>query len=98
VQDDFEEAEQSFLMALVALDIALSLLHRGKTEEARDTVLDAAETFRRLDIEREMLVAVRFLQQAFSLGLARITLLEDVIAFLRRAEHDPEAKFEPRPL
>ena len=61
-------------------------------------MLDAVETFRRLVIEREMLVALHFLQQAFSLGLAKITLLEDVIAFLRRAEHDPEAKFEPRPL
>ena len=98
VRDDFEEAEQSFPASLVALDMALSLLHRGRTDEARDTVLEAAETFRRLDIEREMLIAVRFLQQAFSLGLARITLLEDVIAFLRKAEHDPEAKFEPRPL
>jgi hypothetical protein len=58
-------------------------------------VLEAVETFRRLAIEREMLVALRLLQQAFSLGLAKITLLEDVIAFLRRAEHDPNAKFEP---
>ncbi len=98
VQDDFEEAEQNFLAALVSLDMALSLLHRGKTDEARDTVLEAVETFRRLDIEREMLIALRFLQQAFTLGLAKITLLEDVITFLRRAEHDPEAKFEPRPL
>ncbi|MEA2563223.1 MAG: hypothetical protein QOH06_4727 [Acidobacteriota bacterium] len=98
VRDDFEEAEQSFPASLVALDMALSLLHQGKTEEAQDTVLEAVETFRRLVIEREMLVALRFLQQAFSLGLAKIALLEDVIAFLHRAEHDPEAKFEPRPL
>lgn len=98
VRDDFEKAEQSFPASLVALDMALSFLHRGRADEARDTVLEAAETFRRLDIEREMLVAVRFLQQAFSLGLAKISLLEDVIAFLRRAEHDPEAKFDPRPL
>ncbi|HVG09098.1 MAG TPA: hypothetical protein VNM67_15440 [Thermoanaerobaculia bacterium] len=98
VRDDFDEAEQRFPAALASLDMALSLLHRGESEEAQDTVLEAVETFRRLDIEREMLVAVRFLQQAFSLGLAKITLLEDVIRFLRRAENDPEAKFEPRPL
>jgi tetratricopeptide (TPR) repeat protein len=98
VRDGFEEAEQDFLAALTALDMALSLLHRGKTDEARDTVLDAVETFRRLVIEREMLVALHFLQQAFSLGIAKTTLLEDVIGFLHRAEHDPEAKFEPRPL
>ena len=95
VRDDFEEARQSFLAALVSLDMALLLLHRGQTDEARDTVLEAVETFRRLAFEREMLIALRFLQQAFSLGLAKVTLLEDAIAFLRRAEHDPKAKFEP---
>lgn len=98
VRDDFEEADQTFPAALAALDMALSLLRRGRTEEAHDTVSEAVDTFRRLVIEREMLVALRFLREAFSLGLAKITLLEDVIAFIRRAEHDPEAKFEPRPL
>lgn len=98
VRDDFEEAEQAFPAALAALDMALSLLRQGKTSEARDVALEAAQTFRTLEIEREMLLAVLFLHQTFSLGLAKVTVLEDVIAFLRKAEHDPEAKFEPRPL
>ncbi|MFP5288722.1 MAG: hypothetical protein ACLGI9_23500, partial [Thermoanaerobaculia bacterium] len=71
---------------------------RGKEAEAREVVLEAAATFRSLEIEREMLVAVLFLHQTFSLGLAKVTVLEDVIDFLHKAENDPEAKFEPRPL
>lgn len=98
VRDRFAEAGQEFPSALVSLDMALSLLRQGKEDEAREVVLEAAGTFRSLEIEREMLLAVLFLQQTFSLGLARITVLEDVIGFLRKAEHDPEAKFEPRPL
>lgn len=98
VGKDFEEAGQIFPAALASLDMALSLLHRGEADEARDTALEAVETFRRLAVEREMLIALRLLQQAFTLGLVKNTLLEDVIGFLRRAEHDPEAKFEPRPL
>ena len=46
----------------------------------------------------KMLTATLFLREAFLLGVARISLLEDVIAFLRRAEHDPDAHFDPRPL
>jgi hypothetical protein len=99
VHDDFVEAgSQDFPAALASLDMALSLLRQSKTDEARDVVMEAAEIFRSLEIEREMLLAVLFLHQTFSLGLARITVLEDVIGFIRRAEHDPEAKFEPRPL
>lgn len=98
VRDGFEEAGQTFPSALASLDMALSLLLQGKTDEARDVALEAAQTFRTLEIEREMLLAVLFLHQTFSLGLAKITVLEDVIRFLRKAEHDPEAKFEPRPL
>lgn len=98
VRDDFEEAGQDFPAALASLDMALSLMRRGREDEARDTALEAAETFQRLEIGREMMLAVMFLSQTFTLGLAKVTVLEDVIAFLHRAEHDPDAKFEPRPL
>ena len=91
VRDDLQEAEQGFPAALATLDMALSLMHTGKTSQARDAVLEAAETFRRLDARREILTAVLFLREAFALGVARTSLLEDVIAFLRRAERDPEA-------
>ena len=98
VQEALAEAGQHFPAALASLDMALSLLRQGRTSEARDVALSAAETFRSLAIERETMLAAMFLQQCFSLGLAQVSVLEDVIAFLRRAEHDPEAKFEPRPL
>ncbi|HZI74597.1 MAG TPA: hypothetical protein VFD73_11385, partial [Gemmatimonadales bacterium] len=98
VRDDFAEASQDFPSALTTLDMALSLLRLGRAGEARDVVLEAAQTFRSLEIEREMLLAVLFLHQTFSLGLAKASVLEDVIDFLQKAEHNPEAKFEPRPL
>jgi tetratricopeptide (TPR) repeat protein len=98
VADDFTDASQDFPSGLAALDMALSLLRLGRTGEARDVALDAAQTFQTLQIEREMLLAVLFLHQCFSLGLAKVSVLEDVIDFLHRAGHNPEAKFEPRPL
>ena len=82
----------------VSLDQALSLMRRGRTSEARDLALEAAETFRTLEVERETLSAMLFLRESFVLGVAKTTLLEDVIDYLRRAEHDPEARFNPRPL
>lgn len=97
VRDELREAGQDFPAALTTLDMALSLMRLGRTDEARDVVLETVEIFRRLDIQREVLATALFLREAFMLGLARISLLEDVIAFLRKAEHDPEARFEPRP-
>lgn len=98
VKDGFNEADLGFPAALASLDQALALMRRGRTSDAREIALEAAEAFRALGVEREMLTATLFLREAFLLGVAQISLLEDVIAFLRRAEHDPEARFDPRPI
>lgn len=98
VKDGFNEAGLGFPAALASLDQALALMRRGRTSDAREIALEAAEAFRALSVEREMLTATLFLREAFLLGVAQISLLEDVIAFLRRAEHDPEARFDPRPI
>jgi hypothetical protein len=46
------------------------------------------------------LAALYLLRMAIKMGAAGYALaglLEDVADFLRRSEHDPEAKFDPRP-
>lgn len=98
VKAGFDEANLGFPAALASLDQALALMRRGRTSDAREIAMDAAESFRGLGVEREMLTAILFLREAFRLGVAQVSLLEDVIAFLRRAEHDPDARFDPRPL
>lgn len=98
VKKGFNESDLGFPAALAALDQALALMRQGRNSDAREIALEAAEAFRGLGVKREMLTATLFLREAFLRGVAQISLLEDVIAFLRRAEHDPDARFDPRPL
>jgi hypothetical protein len=80
--------------ALAALDLAAVLMGRGKSRQASEVVTDAYQTFIELRIEREALVSLLVLRNAFELGLATRAMVEKVAAFLRKVEGDPEAKFE----
>ena len=95
VQAGFEEAELGYQAALASLDLATTLLRRQRPAEARETILRAAEVFRALRVHREAMAAVLFLCETFELGLGTVAILEDAIAFLRRAEHDPGSRYEP---
>ena len=95
VRTGFEQAELGYQAALSSLDLATVLLRLHRGREARDTVLNAAEVFRALRIQREVLAAVQLLRDTFELGLGTVGFLEDVLAFLRRAEHDLDARFAP---
>lgn len=96
VRAGFEQAELGYQAALSSLDLATVLLRLHRGREARETVLNAAEVFRALHIQREVLAAVQLLRDTFELGLGTVGFLEEVLAFLRRAEHDLDAHFAPR--
>ncbi len=93
------EVEMGFHSALAALDLAETILRQGRVQEAREIVIEAAKVFAALKIHREALVAVLFLRDCFvqeTTPAAKLEeLLSEVIAFLRRAERDPNARFDP---
>jgi len=97
-KQEFEEFKRPFVASIVALDLAAALLARQRPQEAHEIVLAAAQVFRALRIERETLAAVVFLSTTLEMGAATAALAEDVAAFVRRAVHDPTARFEVRPL
>ena len=96
VCEGFEALGLGYQATLVTLDLAAAVLRQGRAAEARGLVLEAAEAFTALRIHREMLMAVLYLKETFICGAAEAPLLEEVSAFLRRAEHDASARFEPR--
>jgi tetratricopeptide (TPR) repeat protein len=96
-REGFEALGLGYKAATVALDLATAILRQGRATEASSLVLEAAEAFTALRIQREMLMAVLYLKEAFVCGAAELPLLEEVSAFLRRAEHDASVRFEPRP-
>jgi len=95
-REGFEALGLGYQAALATLDLATAVLRQGQAAEARGLVLEAAEAFTALRIHREMLMAVLYLKETFTCGAAEVPLLEEVAAFLRRAEHDASARFEPR--
>jgi hypothetical protein len=95
-RDGFEAVGLGYNAALVTLDLAAVILRQGRATEASALVLAAAEAFTALRIHREMLMAVLYLRETVLRGMAEVPLLEEVSAFLRRAEHDAAARFEPQ--
>jgi len=97
VREGFEALGLGYQAALVTLDLAAAVLRQGKVPEANGLILEAAEAFTALGIQREMLMAVLYLKETSVRGAAEVPLLEEVSAFLRRAELDASVHFEPRP-
>jgi tetratricopeptide (TPR) repeat protein len=95
-REGFEALGLGYQAASATLDLATAVLRQGRAAEASGLVLEAAEAFTALRIHREMLMAVLYLKETFVCGAAEVPLLEEVRAFLRRAEQDGSARFEPR--
>lgn len=88
-----DEAGLRYHSALSGLDLASILLRQRRGEEARGMVLDSTGVFLELNIQREALGAVLMLRQTFEAGVEAKVLLDQVILFLRRLEHDPTLTF-----
>jgi tetratricopeptide (TPR) repeat protein len=92
----FEKAELPILANIERLYLAVALLAQGKAGEAFALVLEAAEIFARLEIQREALMAVVLLRDAVEMQTATLEMVEEVARFLRRIEIDPALRFEGR--
>lgn len=95
-RDGFARLGMKFHAVLMDLELAHLLLRQERTEEAAAYALEAEQVFHQLQIHREMLVAVATLAECFRQRLATPAMVEDVISFVVRAEHNPDEKFEIR--
>jgi tetratricopeptide (TPR) repeat protein len=95
VKRDFEAAELFYDGALATLDLAAVSLRRAAWETAHDLVLEAANTLTTIGVHRQALEAILFLRESFELHIATLTTLEEVTEFLRRAQHDRNARYTP---
>jgi tetratricopeptide (TPR) repeat protein len=97
-KQEFEALERPYVASVVGLDIAAVLLTLDRPDEAAEVVLEAHQVFKALRIKREALVAVLVLFYVIQRGQATAQMAEEVAAFLRRLERDPNARFELWPL
>ena len=93
----FEEAQRKGEAALATLDLAAVLLVELRPGEAKALLLQAARSLNELENKGEVKKAVLLLRRAAEAELEAEVLRRfvlEIAAFLRRAEHDPNARFE----
>lgn len=102
-EEGFQDAKAGFLAlkvdghaALTALDLAAVLMRQGKASEARKAAAEALHVFTRLRIPDTQVEALLVLAEALRSELLSAGLLQSVAEFLRRAEHDPRIRYQPR--
>jgi hypothetical protein len=86
VREGFREVGMSFTWALMSLDIALTLLRQGRTQEAIQEGLACAKMFLSLNIDRELLGSILFLEEAFTSEILNLADLEETARYLRRMQ------------
>ena len=94
VRQEMEKVGRPYDASIVSLELAVALLAQGRPAEAEAVTLAASEVFRRLRIHREGLMALTVLRAAFKMGHATVELLQNVAAFFRRLENDPNPRFD----
>ena len=81
--------------ALVSLELAILYARQGSTADLKRLAQEMLPIFSSLQVHREALAALSFLQQAVDTERLTLELVSRVAGFLRRAEHDPGLHFVP---
>jgi tetratricopeptide (TPR) repeat protein len=99
----FRDTRQSFTdagitahEALITLDLASVVMRQGRHREATDLARAALAVFESLKIQDRVAEALDVLGEAVQAGLLTAGLLAGVAEFVRRAEHDRRARYQPR--
>jgi tetratricopeptide (TPR) repeat protein len=80
--------------ALVSLELATLYAEQGRTANLKRLAGEMVPIFSSLHIHREALAALAYLKQAVEAERASLELVSGVAAYLRRAQHDPELRFQ----
>lgn len=97
VKQGFEEADLGYKGALAGLELGAVWFRQGRVDETEKLVLECADVFIFLKIQREALASVLVVRKAAETRCLNLGLLQQVIDILHKAERDPNARFEPEP-
>ena len=92
-RDSFLEYGLDYEGALVGLESAAVLLQQGRLNEVEALATEALEIFEMLDIQREAIRAVAYLQKVCASRKATAELVREVVSFLERLERRPHLCF-----
>lgn len=94
-RDIFEDLDVKGPWALACLDLGMALAGLGRTGEARGLAEESLWVFRHLRIAFGVLEALCILDDVLQSDLLSAGFLERLARFVRRAEHEPAARFDP---
>jgi len=84
-----------FDTALVSLELASLYAQQGRTAEVKRIAEEMMPVFSSRQIHREAVATLTFWKQSVDAERAGTELVNGVAAFLKRARHDPELRFQP---
>ncbi|MEA2601499.1 MAG: hypothetical protein QOF89_2491 [Acidobacteriota bacterium] len=93
-RDGFLAEDAAYDTALVSLELASLYSRQGRTPEVKRLAEEMMPIFSSRQIHREALAALAFWKQAVDAERAGAELVNGVAAFLKRARHDPELRFQ----
>lgn len=92
---EFLELGMPYDVALVSLELATLYAEQGRTAEIKYLALEMIPIFQALEIQRETIAALLLFRQAAEAETASLALIQHIAGFLKRAQHDPAARFSP---
>jgi len=90
----FAAEEIRYDEALISLELAGLYLERGRTAEVKELVAAMEPVFRAQGVHEEAQKALALFRRAVELETVTLELVRRLVAFLYRAQHDPELRFE----
>jgi tetratricopeptide (TPR) repeat protein len=93
-RDGFVAEEAAYDTALVSLDLASLYAEQGRMTELKQVAEEMVPIFSSREIHREALAALSYWRQAVESEEVCVKLVAGVAAFLKRARHNPELRFQ----
>lgn len=91
----FQAHEIPYDAAVASLELATLYAEQGRTTEIKQLALEMLPVFQALEIQRETIAALILFRQAAEAETASLALIQHIAGFLKRAQHDPTARFSP---
>lgn len=93
-REGFITADAAYDTALVSLDLASLYAEQGRMAELKRIAEETIPFFSSREIHREALAALSYWRQAVEAEEVCVQLVAGVAAFLKRARHNPELRFQ----
>lgn len=94
VRDEFVTRGLAFDGALASLELAAVYVQQGRSGEVCRLAAEMVPIFQSRDIHREAMAALLFFRQAAEREEATFDLIQEVLGFLKKAQHNPELRFK----